>query len=320
MPLMPVFDSWLVAGAAALGAVGLAILAAALLATSAEDRDLARRLRAVVRPAERHAARQAGLGLGARLLGPLLGLGERLRRSAVFSERDLASFQKALAAAGIDPRIGIPAFIGAKALLLVLLPLGGWGWAWLTEADDMGWASAVAGGLVLAIFLPNWAIDGLRRPYQNRLRKGLPDALDLLVVAAEAGLGLETAVDRVAREMEGSNRALALELNILVQELRILPDRRTALERMGERTEIEGFKRLAATLSQTLRYGTPLAQALRVLAGELRQERMLRIEEKAIRLPALLVGPLILFILPALFIALIGPSVLEIGKTLGSMK
>jgi tight adherence protein C len=175
----------------------------------------------------------------------------------------------------------------------------------------------VAGGLALAVLLPNWIINALRRPYQNRLRKGLPDALDLLVVAAEAGLGLETAVDRVAREMEGSNRAIALELNILVQELRMLPDRRTALERMGERTDIEGFKRLAATLSQTLRYGTPLAQAMRVLASELRQERMLRIEEKAIRLPAMLVGPLILFILPALFIALIGPSVLEIGRTMG---
>jgi tight adherence protein C len=117
--------------------------------------------------------------------------------------------------------------------------------------------------------------------------------------------------------MEGSNRAISLELNILVQELRMLPDRRMALERMGERTDIEGFKRLGTTLAQTLRFGTPLAQALRVLSGEMRQERMLRLEEKAIRLPALLVGPLILFILPALFIALIGPSVLEIGKIMG---
>jgi tight adherence protein C len=316
MHILEGFESWLAAGAA-LGAVGLAIFAAALLAISAEDRDLAKRLRAVARPAERQALQRVGPGLGARLLRPLLDLGERLRRSAVFSERDLASFQKALAAAGIDPRIGVSAFIGTKALLLVLLPLTGWGWAWLDQADDMGWAMAVAGGLALAVLLPNWIINALRRPYQNRLRKGLPDALDLLVVAAEAGLGLETAVDRVAREMEGSNRAIALELNILVQELRMLPDRRTALERMGERTDIEGFKRLAATLSQTLRYGTPLAQAMRVLASELRQERMLRIEEKAIRLPAMLVGPLILFILPALFIALIGPSVLEIGRTMG---
>ena len=90
-----------------------------------------------------------------------------------------------------------------------------------------------------------------------------------------------------------------------------------ALERMGERTGMDGFKRLAATLSQTLRYGTPLAQALRVLAAEMRQDRQLRLEEKAVRLPAMLILPLILFILPALFIALIGPSILEMGRTFG---
>ena len=155
----------------------------------------------------------------------------------------------------------------------------------------------------------------LRRPFHDRLRRGLPDALDLLlVVAAEAGLGLETAIERVAREMERSNRAIAIGMNTLVQDMRMQTDRCIAFERLGERTGIEGFKRLGSTLSQTLRFGTPLAQALRVLATGMRQERMLRIEEKAIRLPALLVGPLILFILPALFIALIGPSVIEMGK------
>jgi tight adherence protein C len=169
-----------------------------------------------------------------------------------------------------------------------------------------------------AIYVPNLAMGWLRKPFQASLRRGLPDALDLLVVATEAGLGLETGIERVAREMAGTNRAIAIELTVLVQEMRMLPDRRTALERLGERTDVEGFKRLGATLSQTLRYGTPLAQALRILAAEMRQERMLRIEEKAIRLPALLVGPLILFILPALFIALIGPSIIEMGHMFSS--
>ena len=92
----------------------------------------------------------------------------------------------------------------------------------------------------------------------------------------------------------------------------MLPDRSAALMRLGERTGIESFQRLSATLSQTLRYGTPLAQALRVLAGEMRQERMIRLEERAARLPALLVLPLILFILPCLFIVLIGPSAIRL--------
>jgi tight adherence protein C len=311
------FDSLVLAAGAAGGAIGLAVAGAAVLARAAEDRDLAGRLRAVVRPAERAGAERGRAGLASKILRPVLRLGEMLRGSAIFSEKDVASFQKAVAAAGFDPRRAVPTFVGAKAVLLLLLPLAVAAYAIALEHDPMHGAALVAGALVVAVFAPNWTVGALRRPFQSKLRKGLPDALDLLVVAAEAGLGLETAVDRVAREMEASNRAIALELNVLVQELRMLPDRRTALERMGERTEIEGFKRLAATLSQTLRYGTPLAQALRVLAAELRQERMLRIEEKAIRLPALLVGPLILFILPALFIALIGPSVLEIGKTMG---
>ena len=185
------------------------------------------------------------------------------------------------------------------------------------ELDRIDLGKAVFGALVVAIIGPNWIVGKLRKSFQEKLRRGLPDALDLMVVAAEAGLGLETAVDRVAREMVLHNRAISMELNIFVQELRLLPDRRVALERLADRNEVQGFKRMGATLAQTLRYGTPLAQALRVLSLDMRQERILRIEEKAMRLPALLIGPLILFILPALFIALIGPSVLELGRSFG---
>ena len=99
----------------------------------------------------------------------------------------------------------------------------------------------------------------------------------------------------------------------------MLPDRRAALDRIAERSGIEGFKRLAGTLSQTLRYGTPLAQALRVLAGGDAAGAHARLEEKAVRLPALLVLPLILFIMPCLFIALVGPSVLELSRNMGTM-
>lgn len=309
----------LLALGAACGAIGLAILAAALLTHGAEERDLSSRLRSVVRPAERGGVPRARRTLATRMLRPFLRLGEILRDSAIISPKEIAVFQSAMTAAGLDPRRAVPVFIGAKAVLLLALPLAACGLAVARDMDRMDGGMAVAGALAVAVMAPNWVVGFLRRPFQNRLRRGLPDALDLMVVGAEAGLGLETAVDRVAREMEGSNRAIAMEMNTLVQELRMLPDRRMALERMAERTDIEGFKRLGSTLSQTLRYGTPLAQALRVLASDMRQERMLRIEEKAIRLPALLIGPLILFILPALFIALIGPSILELGKSFGGL-
>jgi tight adherence protein C len=320
MQPLPQMPTLLLAAGVAGAAVGLAVLAAALLAHLAEERDLGRRLREVVRPAERGGAAPGTRRLASGMLRPFLRLGEFLRDSAIISGKEVAGFQRAMTAAGLDARRAVPVFLGAKAVLLVGLPVAGGILAVVMDMDRMDTAKTIAGTLALAVLGPNWVIGRLRGPFQNRLRRGLPDALDLMVVAAEAGLGLETAIDRVAREMEGSNRAISMELNILVQELRMLPDRRMALERMAERTDIEGFKRLGSTLSQTLRYGTPLAQALRVLASDMRQERMLRMEEKAIRLPAMLIGPLILFILPALFIALIGPSILELGNSFGGAK
>lgn len=307
----------LLAVTAALGAVGLAAAAAVLLARGAEARDLGARMGDVLRGAGPRAATAPGRAIGHSLMRPLIWLGELMRDSALISPKDLAEFQRIMTAAGLNPARAVPAFLAAKAVLLLVLPLCGIGATIFMELDFTMGSMTLAVALFLVVMGPNYVIGMLRRPFQNNLRKGLPDALDLMVVAAEAGLGLESAVDRVAREMVGSNRAIALEFNLLAQELRLLPERRLALERMAERTGMEGFKRLSATLSQTLRYGTPLAQALRVLAAEMRQDRQLRLEEKAVRLPALLIGPLILFILPALFIALIGPSILEIGSTFG---
>jgi tight adherence protein C len=317
MPALPPTGTMLLAAAAGLAAMLLAVLAAAIMGRAAEERDVAGRLRSVVRPADRQATRQGASVLGLALLQPLLRLGEVLRDSAIVSHKEIAEFQRALAAAGLNPRRAVPTFIGAKAALIVVLPTLALLAVLIFPFSLMKAILTIFGALVVAVLGPNWVLGRLRRPFQAQLRRGLPDALDLMVVAAEAGLGLESAVDRVAREMGRTNRAIALEFGLLVQELRLLPDRREALERMAERTDMDGFKQLSTTLIQTTRFGTPLAQALRVLASEMRTERQLRLEEKAIRLPALLIGPLILFILPTLFIALLGPSILEMSRGLG---
>ncbi|WP_424136024.1 type II secretion system F family protein [Roseomonas chloroacetimidivorans] len=310
-------QTWLLAITAGIGAVGLAAAAAALLAHAAEERDLSIRIRTSLSSASDRTD-QPRTRTRRSVWAPIRLVGEKLRDSALLSEKELKEFQRALTAAGLDAGQAVPVFLGVKALLFILAPAAGFMFALLLKLDTMRMVLFVLAGLVVAIYVPNAVMNWLRKPFQEKLRRGLPDALDLMVVAAEAGLGLETAIERVAREMAGTNNAIAIELTVLVQEMRMLPDRREALERLGDRTDLEGFKRLGSTLSQTLRYGTPLSQALRVLAAEMRQERMLRIEEKAIRLPALLVGPLILFILPALFIALIGPSIIEMGRTFGS--
>jgi tight adherence protein C len=291
-------------------AVCLAVIAAILLARSAEDRDIAGRVQSVLRPASDQPA-EGGSTLNA-AAAPFRRIGEKLRNSTLVSDKDIEEFQLAIASAGLNPRAAVPTFIGVKAVLLLGLPVVTAIYCYVNLIDPMRMAMMVTVAIMIGIFGPNMFLTYLKRKHQEKLRKGLPDALDLLVVTAEAGMGIETALDRVAREIEANNRPLAISFLVLVQELRMLPDRRQALERFAQRSDFEGFKRLGGTLSQTLKYGTPLAQALRVLAAEMRQDRMLRIEEKAIRLPAVLVIPLILFIMPAVFISLVGPSVLQL--------
>jgi tight adherence protein C len=297
----------------------LAVVAALVIGRAAEERDLTGRLRAVTNPSVQAIDGKLRGGKLSSIGDPFRRLGEVLRNGAIVSEKDIDDFRRQIAAAGFNPRVAVPTFIGVKAVLLVAAPLAGFVFATARGYETHGMAMSVFAGIGVAVLGPNMVLGFLRRPFEKKLRMGLPDALDLLVVSSEAGLGLETALERVVKEMRASNAALALEFTILVQELRMMPDRREALERFAERSGIEGFKRLAGTLSQTLRYGTPLSQALRTLAAEMRTERMLAIEEKAIRLPALLVIPLILFIMPSVFIALVGPSILELARNMSNI-
>lgn len=291
-------------------AICLAIMAAIVLARGAEDRDIAGRVQSVLRPAD--AVRGEGDSRMNAAAAPFRRIGEKLRNTTLVSDKDIEDFQVAIASAGLNPRAAVPTFIGVKAVLMLGLPVLAGLYCYFNVVEPLRMAIIVFGAIIVGMFGPNMFLTYMKRKHQEKLRKGLPDALDLLVVTAEAGMGIETALDRVAREIENNNRPLAISFLVLVQELRMLPDRRQALERFAQRSDFEGFKRLGGTLSQTLKYGTPLAQALRVLAAEMRQDRMLRIEEKAIRLPAVLVIPLILFIMPAVFIALVGPSALQL--------
>jgi tight adherence protein C len=159
---------------------------------------------------------------------------------------------------------------------------------------------------------PDFFIRRARKKYLRRLEAGLPDALDLLIICSEAGLALEAGFDRVAAEFGDSNPAAASELKLTASEMKILSDRRRALLNMGARTGLEAMTRLGGTLAQTIQYGTPISQALRVLAAEMRQTTLTRFEEKASRLPVLLTIPMILFILPCIFLIVGGPAVVQV--------
>jgi tight adherence protein C len=170
--------------------------------------------------------------------------------------------------------------------------------------------------VIMAVFfglaLPDIIIKNASQKREAVLRKGMPDALDLLVICAEAGLSLDAALDRVSREIGPSCADLAEEVGLTGVELGFFPDRAKALQNLSDRVPIQGVVALVNTLIQTEKYGTPLAQSLRVLSGEMRDDRMMAAEAKAAKLPATLTIPMILFILPPLFIVLLGPAILKV--------
>ncbi len=180
--------------------------------------------------------------------------------------------------------------------------------------EDMAYIQRVLIALLTAIgafFLPDLYISNLASKRKKDLQKGLPDALDLMVVCAQAGLSLDSAISRVAREIGFSSPAVGEEFSLTALELGFLPERRQALENLKSRTGLKDIGAVCGTLMQAEKYGTPLAYALRVLAAEFRRERLMRAEEKAARLPAIMTLPLALFILPVLFMVVIGPAVIQ---------
>jgi tight adherence protein C len=174
----------------------------------------------------------------------------------------------------------------------------------------------VAGTLILAYKAPDLWLKNKVSKRTSAIRKGLPDALDLLVICAEAGLTVDAAFNRVSRELGKAYPELGDEFALTSIELGFLTDRRMAFENLANRINLESIRGVVTTMIQTEKYGTPLASALRVLSAEFRNERMMRAEEKAARLPAIMTVPLILFILPVLFIVILGPASCSISDNL----
>jgi tight adherence protein C len=206
-------------------------------------------------------------------------------------------------------KVATPVLLGALTFLMVyLLQIG--------DLQPVGRLVAVLGGIAFGFFAPELYVSNLTKKRQLSLAKALPDGLDLLVICAESGLSLDASLDRVANEIGDANTALAEELSLTAIELGFLPDRRQALHNLNRRTNLPSIRGVVNTLLQTEKYGTPLSQSLRVLANEFRDQRLLKAEEKAARLPATLTVPMIVFILPVLFIVLVGPAILSVMDNL----
>lgn len=176
---------------------------------------------------------------------------------------------------------------------------------------------AAAVGAVIGWLLPTTLIRVSARQRATAVADAMPEALDLMVVCVDAGLSLEDALSRVVVELGQSRPALADELALTSADLQILPSREEALMRMAERIDMPSIRSIVQTLAQTLRYGTPLAQALRVIAAEMREDALIQLEERANQLPALLTVPMMLFVLPTIFLIVGGPAALQLIDILG---
>lgn len=217
---------------------------------------------------------------------------------------------KDLAVAVIFGRMVLPIVFGGGAALLLYV-FGAY-----PEWSDYKRFGVFAGALLLSYKAPDIFLQNKIQKRSHAIRRGIPDALDLLVICAEAGLTVDAAFARVSRELGRAYPELGDEFQLTSIELSFLTERRQAFENLARRVPIDALKGVVTTMIQTEKYGTPLASALRVLSAEFRHHRMMKAEEKAARLPAIMTVPLILFILPTLFLVIIGPASCSIAEKL----
>jgi tight adherence protein C len=251
--------------------------------------------------------------------GPVGLMREAVSRLNLLRSRHAAEARQLLARAGIRSQDATVRYLFAQISLPFLFGL-------LMVADthvvhvmplpqQFGVVAAMA-AVLFGFYTPKIYLRNVADKRAKQIQLALPDGLDLMVICAEAGLSLDATLARVSRELGNTWPELAEEFGIAAAELTFLPERRMAFENLNARTDSEGIRGVVNTLQQTAKFGTPLAQSLRVLATEMRTARMTLAEEKAARLPALLTIPMIIFILPTLFIVLLGPAGINVMDTL----
>jgi tight adherence protein C len=242
----------------------------------------------------------------------------------VLQDSQLKSAQVKLMQAGIRSKDAAVAVIFARMVLPIVLGgtmmIGVYLLGWFPTWSPLKHYGIVAGTLILSYKGPDIWLKNKITKRTHAIRKGLPDALDLLVICAEAGLTVDAAFGRVSRELGKAYPELGDEFMLTAIELGFLSERRQAFENLAMRVNLDSVRGVVTTMIQTEKYGTPLASALRVLSSEFRNERMMRAEEKAARLPAIMTVPLILFILPVLFVVILGPAACSISDAMSGGK
>jgi tight adherence protein C len=238
----------------------------------------------------------------------LMKIGEMMPASPA----DLGAIQKRLHAAGLRAPKAFQVFLGVKVLCTLLFPLVAWiacrefGVSTNTQLLLMAFAAGVG------YMGPNEFLNHLVKRRRKRIEKALPNALDLLVVCVESGLGLDQAITQVSRELSDGYPELSQEFAITNLEMRHGKRRAEALKNLGTRTDVDDLKKLVSTLIQADRFGTSIAQTLRIHSEFMRLTARQRAEEKAAKMGIKLVFPIFFCILPSLFVVTVGPVVVTI--------
>ena len=217
--------------------------------------------------------------------------------------------------AGLRGQAPVTAFLFFRVVLPFVMFAGAFAYLFLLR--DFGFPPILRlaisiGAAYLGFYLPNLFVSNLIQRRQQSIKRAFPDALDLMLICVQSGMSVEASMSKVAQEVGARSFELAEEFSLTTAELSYLPERRLAYENLGRRTGLPGVKAVGTSLIQAERYGTPVSQALRVMAQENRDMRMAEAEKKAAALPPKLTVPMILFFLPVLFIVIMGPAAIKV--------
>ncbi len=242
-----------------------------------------------------------------RLMNEPSALEKRFRQLVPKSPKDMSRIRRMLSTAGYRSTLALTVFTASELLLPLALGLGMIAFRGVARG---GWLLAAI-AVVLGYFLPSLWLMRETANRQKQIRNGLPDALDLFIVCIEAGSSIDQAILKSSDELEISHPALADELRLVITETRAGKPRLEAFKNFAARTKVDDVRSLTAMLIQTDRFGTSIAQALRTHAETSRTKRRQRAEEKAAKIGVKLVFPLVFFLFPALYVAILGPAVIE---------
>ncbi|MEK6239396.1 MAG: type II secretion system F family protein [Planctomycetales bacterium] len=233
-------------------------------------------------------------------------------------DQERTALQGRLIQAGLYSAQAMPVFMGVKICLIAAPPIVGFLVGLVTPLGPMWGGLLGSMGCIIGLAGPSFWLDQRKGARQTSVRRGLPDAMDVLVICLEGGLSLDAGLARVAGELEVAHPVLAMEFNICQRQITLGQNVGEALTNLSKRVDMEELRSLSAVVAQAQKYGASLANALRVHAETLRQKRAQGAEEMAHKAGTKMLFPTLLFIFPGIFLVILGPAVMRILDTLGS--